>query len=358
MPLGIQPITRLGGPPPDLREGTKTSPRHNCRVAFRERRDRPPRPPVCGRWDWTKYRDHYNNRRRKTHLNRMTPAGRYALRPLGNPGDQPTLARTHPGPPPSAPAGCVHRHRQAPPRRRPPPRQSHRHRDHASTARSAVLRRQASSRQVHPHRPPRLRALDEPTDAVVLPMSRDMKCYRVSETSQSSPLLTDRMTSRVPTRSPSQLSAWRTRHSAMANGHDSNYMTLIGRSAGRRGLPRSARKPIGLPSGPPINLETDGVQAATDAPSELARSGTPSPRRPGALSRPQSWPVGIEITSGSLKALMRLLRVGDEQVLQRLKQRLGCPLGPGLGPTWCLRQPGRLARNRSRVRTVSDGSPG
>jgi transposase InsO family protein len=36
------------------------------------------------------YRDHYNHRRRKTHLGGMTPAERYALGPLDGPGDQPT----------------------------------------------------------------------------------------------------------------------------------------------------------------------------------------------------------------------------------------------------------------------------
>lgn len=35
------------------------------------------------------YRDHYNHRRRKTHLNGMTPAERYALGPLDGPGDDP-----------------------------------------------------------------------------------------------------------------------------------------------------------------------------------------------------------------------------------------------------------------------------
>jgi transposase InsO family protein len=36
------------------------------------------------------YRDHYNHRRRKTHLDGMTPAERYALGPIDGPGDQPT----------------------------------------------------------------------------------------------------------------------------------------------------------------------------------------------------------------------------------------------------------------------------
>lgn len=36
------------------------------------------------------YQDHYNHRRRKTHLAGMTPAQRYALGPLGGPGSTPT----------------------------------------------------------------------------------------------------------------------------------------------------------------------------------------------------------------------------------------------------------------------------
>lgn len=36
------------------------------------------------------YREHYNHRRRKTHLGGLTPAERYDLGPLDGPGDQPT----------------------------------------------------------------------------------------------------------------------------------------------------------------------------------------------------------------------------------------------------------------------------
>ena len=37
-----------------------------------------------------RYREHYNHRRRKTHLNGLTPAERYALGPKDGPGDGPT----------------------------------------------------------------------------------------------------------------------------------------------------------------------------------------------------------------------------------------------------------------------------
>jgi transposase InsO family protein len=37
-----------------------------------------------------RYREHYNHRRRRTHLEGMTPAERYALGPHDGPGDQPT----------------------------------------------------------------------------------------------------------------------------------------------------------------------------------------------------------------------------------------------------------------------------
>ncbi|HWC21113.1 MAG TPA: leucine zipper domain-containing protein [Flexivirga sp.] len=37
-----------------------------------------------------RYREHYNQRRRKTHLRGMTPAERYALGPMDGPGSQPT----------------------------------------------------------------------------------------------------------------------------------------------------------------------------------------------------------------------------------------------------------------------------
>ena len=46
------------------------------------------------------YRDHYNHRRRKTHLNGLTPAERYALGPADGPGRPPALAGTRSRPRP------------------------------------------------------------------------------------------------------------------------------------------------------------------------------------------------------------------------------------------------------------------
>jgi len=53
------------------------------------------------------YRDHYNNRRRKTHLNGMTPAERYALGPLDGPGDQPTPWPVHIKTATVSASGCI-----------------------------------------------------------------------------------------------------------------------------------------------------------------------------------------------------------------------------------------------------------
>ena len=68
-----------------------------------------------------------------------------------------------------------------------------------------------------------------------------------------------------------------------------------------------------------------------------------------AFIRPTIWPTGIATTSGSPAASMRLVRLADQQVLQRHRQRVGrAVLGPGLGPLG-LEQPRRLAAVDARA---------
>ena len=53
------------------------------------------------------YRDHYNTRRRKTHLIGMTPAERYELGPLDGPGDQPAPWPVHIKTATVSASGCI-----------------------------------------------------------------------------------------------------------------------------------------------------------------------------------------------------------------------------------------------------------
>ena len=83
--LGVQPITSSVGHPQTC--GKNERAHATVQKWLRKRLPAADLPGLQALLD--EYRDHYNHRRRKTHLNTMTPSERYALGPLDGPGDTP-----------------------------------------------------------------------------------------------------------------------------------------------------------------------------------------------------------------------------------------------------------------------------
>lgn len=81
--LGVQPITSSVGHPQTCGKNERA---HS--TVLKWLRKRPPTVDLEGlQVLLDRYREHYNTRRRKTHLHGLTPAERYALGPLDGPGD-------------------------------------------------------------------------------------------------------------------------------------------------------------------------------------------------------------------------------------------------------------------------------